>query len=167
MTEALKLHSEALLAVKSLLDRVESVDKDFQEFGNRNDMERARLGDAAAATILQVEEHGYLEEAEVLRFRNTTFDFGNAKAHLTQCFRNQGGLNKAQLLVRQSSDSQAEPPLEEDPLVKHASMHACWASLNDTSEAVRANPYPVQDPNNRDVVFSDSDVAAAHACQHP
>jgi hypothetical protein len=30
-------------------------------------MERARLEDATAATILQVEEHGYLEEAEVLR----------------------------------------------------------------------------------------------------
>jgi hypothetical protein len=52
---------------KSLLDRVESVDADFQEFGNRNDMKRARLEDAAAATILQVEEHGYLGEAEVLR----------------------------------------------------------------------------------------------------
>ena len=66
LTEALKLHSETLLAVKSLLDRVESVDTDFQEFGNRNDMERAQLEDAAAATILQVEEHGGLEEAEVL-----------------------------------------------------------------------------------------------------
>jgi hypothetical protein len=55
------LHSGALLAAKSLLDRVEGVDTDFQEFGNRNDMERAQLEDAAAATILQVEEHGFLE----------------------------------------------------------------------------------------------------------
>lgn len=37
MTDALKLHSGALLAVKSILDEVESVDTDFQEFGNRND----------------------------------------------------------------------------------------------------------------------------------
>jgi hypothetical protein len=61
LTDTLKLHSGALLAAKSLLDRVEGVDTDFQEFGNRNDMERAQLEDAAAATILQAEEHGCLE----------------------------------------------------------------------------------------------------------
>jgi len=44
-------------------------------------------------------------------------------------------------------------------------MHTYWAPLNDTSKAVRANPHPVQDPNTRDAVFSDSDDAAAYACQ--
>jgi hypothetical protein len=43
-------------------------------------------------------------------------------------------------------------------------MHACWASLNDISKAVRVNLYPVQDLN-RDVVFSDSGDVAAYACQ--
>jgi hypothetical protein len=94
-----------------------------------------------------------------------TFDFGNAKAFLTQCFRNQEGLKKAQLLAHQSSDGQEEPSLDEDPMVKRASMHAYWASLSDTSEAIRANPHPAQDLNTGDAVFSDSDDAAASACQ--
>jgi hypothetical protein len=94
-----------------------------------------------------------------------TFNFGNVKAYLTQCFRDQEGLKKAQLLAHQSSDGQEEPSLEEDPRVKRASMQAYWASLKDTSEAMRAKPHPVQDLTTRDAVFFDSDDAAAYACQ--
>jgi hypothetical protein len=53
--EVLKLHPEAMLAVKSLLDSVENVDVDFQEIMNCNAMDRAQLEDAVAAISLQAE----------------------------------------------------------------------------------------------------------------
>ena len=92
-----------------------------------------------------------------------TFDFGSATAFLTQHFRDQEGLIRTQLPAYQGSGGQEEASLgEEDANIKHTSMIAYWTSLGDTSEAVRANP---QCPNTDDMVFSDSDDAAAHACQ--
>ena len=72
LTEVLKLHPEAMPAMKGLLDRAESVDVDFQEFVNRDAIKRARLEDVVAAIVLQAEEHRGLEEAEVLP---TSFHF--------------------------------------------------------------------------------------------
>jgi hypothetical protein len=72
LTEVLKLHPEAMLAMRGLLDRAESVDVDFQEFVNRDAIKRARLEDVVAAIVLQAEEHRGLKEAEVFP---TSFHF--------------------------------------------------------------------------------------------
>ena len=93
-----------------------------------------------------------------------TFDFGNVKAFLSRCFRDHEGLKKTQLLAHQSSDGQEEPPPEEDPRVKRASMQAYWASLDHASEAIRAKTHPVKESTTSAATFSDSDDAAAHAC---
>jgi hypothetical protein len=104
-----------------------------------------------------------------------TFDFGNAKAFLSQTFHDQSDRRKAYVETYQSSHGQEEPP-PEDLKSKHASMQAYWASIDDTSVYVRASPRPVQDPIIRSAMFSDSettgtmfsdsDNAAAYACQY-
>ena len=95
-----------------------------------------------------------------------TFDFESATVFLTRHFRDQEGLIQTQLPAYQSSGSQKEASLgEEDTRLNHTSMIAYWTSLGDTSEVVRANPCPVQGSDLEDLVFLDSEDAAAYACQ--
>jgi hypothetical protein len=81
--EVLKLHPEAMLAVKSLLDSVENVDVDFQEIKNCNAMDRAQLEDAVAAIALQAGGHRGLEGAEVLP---TSFRFRGIGSWKKACY---------------------------------------------------------------------------------
>jgi hypothetical protein len=99
-----------------------------------------------------------------------TFDFGNSKAFLSQTFRDQNDRKKAYAEAYQSSHGQEEPP-PEDPEVKYASMKAYWvsiahwASLEDTSDFIRASQRPAQGTVGGDATFLDSFDAAAYACQ--
>jgi hypothetical protein len=56
-----------------------------------------------------------------------------------------------------------EPPA--DPKVRNASMQVYWASIDETSEPVRANLRRL-DSTTRDAAFADSDDAAAYACRY-
>jgi hypothetical protein len=94
-----------------------------------------------------------------------TFDFGNAKAFLSQAFRDQSDRRKAYVEAYQSSHGQEEPP-PEDPKAKHASMKAYWASMDNTLSPIRASPRPVQESTSRDAMLSESDDAAGYACQY-
>jgi hypothetical protein len=85
-----------------------------------------------------------------------TFDFGNAKAFLSQTFRDQDDRRKAYFEAYQSSHGQEEPPpgyLK----TKHAYMQAYWASMDETSDFVRASPSP-----GKDLSYD----TAAYACQY-
>jgi hypothetical protein len=92
-----------------------------------------------------------------------TFDSGNANAFLSRCFRDQEDLKKTHFLAFQGPDTQEEPPA--DPRARNASMQAYWASIDETSEPVRANPRHL-DSTTRDATFEDSDDAAAYACRY-
>jgi hypothetical protein len=94
-----------------------------------------------------------------------TFDFGNANTFLSQCFREQEDLKKAQFLASQTPSTQEEPR-PEDPKAKYATMQAYWASIDDTAEPLRADPRPATDSTTRDALFRDSDDAAAYACRY-
>jgi hypothetical protein len=94
-----------------------------------------------------------------------TFDFGNAKAFLSQTFRDQDDQRKAYVEAYQSSHGQEEPP-PEDEKAKYATMKAHWISIDDTLTPVRAYPRPVQDSAAGDTTFLDSTDAAAYACQY-
>jgi hypothetical protein len=93
-----------------------------------------------------------------------TFDFGNAKAFLSEAFRAQEDRKKAQLEAYQLSHAQEEPP-QEDLRVKYDSMQAYWASFYGTSNLVRARPHSATDLTTKDATFSGSHDAEAYACQ--
>jgi hypothetical protein len=94
-----------------------------------------------------------------------TFDFGSATAFLFQTFREEGDRRKAFVEAYQRSHGQEEPP-PEDPKAKYASMKAYWASVDDTSSFVRAYPRPIYEMVAKDAIFTESDDAAAYACQY-
>jgi hypothetical protein len=93
-----------------------------------------------------------------------TFDFGNAKAFLSQTFRDQDDERKAYIEAYQSSHGQEKPP-PEDLRTKRASMQVYWASVDETSDFVRASLSPCKDSTAGDATFSDSYDVAACACQ--
>jgi hypothetical protein len=92
-----------------------------------------------------------------------TFDFGNAQAFLSQAIRDQEDLKKAQLEAYQPSHGE-EGSLQEDSKAKYDAMRAYWASFFDTSDLIRATPYPTKSLT-KDATFLGSHDAAAHACQ--
>ena len=92
-----------------------------------------------------------------------TFDFGNAQAFLSQAIRDQEGWKKAQLEAYQLSHGE-EGSLPEDSKAKYDAMRAYWASFHDTSDLIRAKPYP-EKSLTKDATFLGSHDAAAHACQ--
>jgi hypothetical protein len=93
-----------------------------------------------------------------------TFDFGNAQSFLFQAFHDQDERRKAEIEAYRSSHGQGTPP-PEDTKTKCASMQAYWASIDDTSDFIRANPRQTGDSTSGEAVFLDSFDVAAYACQ--
>ena len=93
-----------------------------------------------------------------------TFDFGNAKAFLSQTFHDQDDRRKAEIEAYQSSRGRETPP-PEDTKAKYASMQAYWASIGDTSDSICANPHHARDSTPEGAVFLDSSDVAAYACR--
>jgi hypothetical protein len=92
-----------------------------------------------------------------------TFDFGNAQAFLSQAIRDQEDWKKAQLKAYQLSHGEGRS-LPEDSKAKYDAMRAYWASFYNSSNLIRARPYPEKNLT-KDATFLGSYDAAAHACQ--
>jgi hypothetical protein len=96
---------------------------------------------------------------------SATFDFGNTTAFLSQAFQDQSDRRTVYVEAYQSSHGQEEPS-PEDPTAKNAFMKAYWASIDNTSAPIQAQPRSVLDSTSRDAKFLESDDAAAYACQY-